>query len=156
MIVPATCIYSLWRFAQNSWDMGPWNKHHYFRFYKLGVGKVIRDGPLEITGGGETVPPQKIPARETCLKKILQALIPHNNKLYALEKDYCRQAGFFKKILHQNFSFSWKSLKSRVLNLSKNRSRNNKENSVSDQSVYPISRTIRVFFHGVIKDVSAV
>ena len=29
------------RIAQNSWDMSPWNKHHYFRFYKLGVGKVI-------------------------------------------------------------------------------------------------------------------
>ena len=41
MIVPATCIYSVWRFTQNSWDMSPWNKHHYFRFYKLGVGKVI-------------------------------------------------------------------------------------------------------------------
>ena len=34
-----------------------------------GFTNVIRDGPLEITGGGETVPPQKIPARETCLKK---------------------------------------------------------------------------------------
>ena len=103
MIVPATYIYSVSRFAQISWDMGPWNKHRYFRFYKLGVGKVRRDGPSEITGGGETVPPQKIPARETCLKKILQALIPNNNKLYALEKDYCRQAGFLKKFLHQNF-----------------------------------------------------
>ena len=41
MIVPATCIYSVWRFTQNSWDMSPWNKHHYFRFYKLGVGKVL-------------------------------------------------------------------------------------------------------------------
>ena len=69
----------------------------------MGVGKVLRDGPLEITGGGETVAPQKIPARETCLKKILQALIPKNNKLYALEKDYYRQAGFLKKFLHQNF-----------------------------------------------------
>ena len=41
MIGPATWTYSVWRFAQNSWDMSPWNKHHYFRFYKLGVGKVI-------------------------------------------------------------------------------------------------------------------
>ena len=41
MIVAATCICSVWRIAQNSWDMSPWNKHHYFRFYKLGVGKVI-------------------------------------------------------------------------------------------------------------------
>ena len=24
-----------------TWDMSPWNKHHYFRFCKLGVGKVI-------------------------------------------------------------------------------------------------------------------
>ena len=40
-IVPATCVYSVWRFAKNSRDMSPWNKHHYFRFYKLGVGKVI-------------------------------------------------------------------------------------------------------------------
>ena len=68
-----------------------------------GFTNVIRDGPLEITGGGETVPPQKIPARETCLKKILQAVIPKNNKLYALEKDSCRQAGFLKKFLQQNF-----------------------------------------------------
>ena len=75
--------------------MGRWNKHHYLGFYKLGVGKVIRDGPVEITGGGETVPRKKIPARETCLKEILQAVIPENNKLlYALEKDSCRQAGF--------------------------------------------------------------
>ena len=43
----STCIYSVWTFAQNSWDMGPWNRHHYFRFYKLGVGKEITDGPLE-------------------------------------------------------------------------------------------------------------
>ena len=41
MIVAATRICSVWRIAQNSWDMSPWNKHHYFRFYKLGVGKVI-------------------------------------------------------------------------------------------------------------------
>ena len=41
IIVAATCICSVWRIAQNSWDMSPWNKHHYFRFYKLGVGKVI-------------------------------------------------------------------------------------------------------------------
>ena len=41
MILPATCVYSVCRFAQNSWDIRPWNKHHYFRFYKLGVGKAI-------------------------------------------------------------------------------------------------------------------
>ena len=41
----------------------------------------------------------------------------------------------------------------RVLALNKG---NSKENSVSDQSVYPISRKIRVFFHGVTEDVSAV
>ena len=40
MIVPATCIYSVWR-THEAWDMSPWNKHHYFRFCKLGVGKVI-------------------------------------------------------------------------------------------------------------------
>ena len=49
MIVPATCIYSVWRFTQNSWDMSPWNKHHYFRFYKLGVGKVINRLNLSCT-----------------------------------------------------------------------------------------------------------
>ena len=49
MIVPATCIYSVWRFAQNSWDMGPWNKHHYFRFYKLDVGEVINRPILSCT-----------------------------------------------------------------------------------------------------------
>ena len=49
MIVPATCIYSVWRFAQNSWDMSPWNKHHYFRFYKLGVSKVINRRILSCT-----------------------------------------------------------------------------------------------------------
>ena len=67
---------------------------------------------MEITGGGETVHPQKIPARETCLKKILQAVIPKNDKLYALEKDSCRQddddddddeEGFLKKFLLQDF-----------------------------------------------------
>ena len=40
-MVLATCIYRVGRFAQNSWDRSPWNKHHYFRFYKLGFGKVI-------------------------------------------------------------------------------------------------------------------
>ena len=35
---------------------------------------VLRDGPLEITGGGVTIPPspppkKKIHAKETCLKK---------------------------------------------------------------------------------------
>ena len=49
MIVPATCIYSVWRFAQNSWDKSPWNKHHYFRFYKLGVSKVINRRILSCT-----------------------------------------------------------------------------------------------------------
>ena len=49
MIVPATCIYSVWRFTQNSWDMSPWNKHHYFRFYKLGVSKVINKLILSCT-----------------------------------------------------------------------------------------------------------
>ena len=33
------------------------------------VDLLIREGPLEITGGGVTIPPKKIPARETCLKK---------------------------------------------------------------------------------------
>ena len=41
MIVPATYIYSVSTFAQNSLDMSPWSKHHYFRFYKLDVAKVI-------------------------------------------------------------------------------------------------------------------
>ena len=41
MIVPATYIYSVLTFAQNSLDMSPWSKHHYFRFYKLDVAKVI-------------------------------------------------------------------------------------------------------------------
>ena len=41
MIVPATCIYSVWRFALNSLDMSPWYKYYYFQFYKLGIGKVI-------------------------------------------------------------------------------------------------------------------
>ena len=39
--------------------MGASNKHHYFRFYKFGYGKVIREEPLEITGGGETVPAKR-------------------------------------------------------------------------------------------------
>ena len=29
----------------------------------------LRNGPLEITGGGVTIPPKTIPARETCLKE---------------------------------------------------------------------------------------
>ena len=49
MIVPATCIYSVWRFAQNSWDISRWNKHRYFRFYKLSVGKVINIFNLSCT-----------------------------------------------------------------------------------------------------------
>ena len=49
MIVPATFIYSVWRLAQNSWDMSPWNEHHYFQFYKLGVGKVINRLNLSCT-----------------------------------------------------------------------------------------------------------
>ena len=49
MIVPATCVYSVWKFAQNSWDVSPWYKHHYFWFYKLGVGKVINRFNLSCT-----------------------------------------------------------------------------------------------------------
>ena len=29
----------------------------------------LRDGQLELTGGGVTISPKKIPTRETCLKK---------------------------------------------------------------------------------------
>ena len=47
--VPAKSIYSVWRLAQNSWDMSPWNEHHYFQFYKLGVGKVINRFHLPCT-----------------------------------------------------------------------------------------------------------
>ena len=43
----------------------------------------VRDGPLEITagrggggGGGGDFSPKIIPARETCLKKILQVVVP--------------------------------------------------------------------------------
>ena len=61
----------------------------------MGVGKVIRDGPLEVTGGGETVPPKKLPARETCLKDILQAVIPKNSP----RKRFLQTSGLFKKIL---------------------------------------------------------
>ena len=49
MIVPVTFIYSVWRLAQNSWDMSPWNEHHYFQFYKLGVCKVINRLSLSCT-----------------------------------------------------------------------------------------------------------
>ena len=49
MIVPAKSIYSVWRLAQNSWDMSSWNEHHYFQFYKLGVGKVINRFNLSCT-----------------------------------------------------------------------------------------------------------
>ena len=49
MIVPATCIYSVWRFAQNSWDMSPWYKYYYFLSHKLGVGKVINRLNLSCT-----------------------------------------------------------------------------------------------------------
>ena len=41
----------------------------------------------------------------------------------------------------------------RVLILSKG---NSKENSVSEEGVYLIFQTVRVFFHGVIEDESAV
>ena len=49
MIVPATCIYSVWGFPQNSWDMSLWNRRPYFRFYKLGVGEVINRLSLSCT-----------------------------------------------------------------------------------------------------------
>ena len=46
--------------------------------------------------------PKKIPARKTCLKKILQAVIPKNNKSYALEK-FLQTSEIFKKIRAPKF-----------------------------------------------------
>ena len=61
-------------------------KGHLLSFFIL-ILSLKRDGPLEITGGGVTIP-KKIPARETCLKRILQAVIPESNKTYALESNF--------------------------------------------------------------------
>ena len=52
---------------------------------------------------GRQFPHKKFLQGKRVEKKILQAVIPKNSKLYALEKDSCRQEGFLKKFLHQNF-----------------------------------------------------
>ena len=46
----------------------------------------IRAGPLEKTGGGVTVPQKNSCKGNLSLKKLLQVVIPKNNKSYALEK----------------------------------------------------------------------
>ena len=49
---------------------------------------------------GVTIPPKKVPARETCLKQILQAVIPKNNKSNDLEKIPADKRAFKKKFMH--------------------------------------------------------
>ena len=48
-------------------------KRHFLFFFFFFFDELPRDGPLEKTGGGVTIPPalppRKIPARESCLKK---------------------------------------------------------------------------------------
>ena len=63
----------------------------------------IRAGPLEKTGGGVTIPQKHSCKGNLSLKKLLQVVIPKNNKSYALEKNSCRQAGLKKKFMHQKF-----------------------------------------------------
>ena len=46
----------------------------------------IRAGPLEKTGGGVTIPQKNSCKGNLSLKKLLQVVIPKNNKSYALEK----------------------------------------------------------------------
>ena len=66
-----------------------------------GFTNVIRDGPFNRRWGDSS--PTKNSCKGNVSKKNLQAVIPKNSKLYALEKDSCRQEGFLKKFLHQNF-----------------------------------------------------
>ena len=46
----------------------------------------IRAGPLEKTRGGVTIPQKNSCKGNLSLKKLLQVVIPKNNKSYALEK----------------------------------------------------------------------
>ena len=46
----------------------------------------IRAGPLEKTGGGVTIPRKNSCKGNLSLKKLLQVVIPKNNKSYAVEK----------------------------------------------------------------------
>ena len=68
-----------------------------------GYNLLTRDGPLEITGGGVTIPKQKFLQGKLLFKKILQAVIPKNNKSYALEKKFLQTSGLLKKLIHQTF-----------------------------------------------------
>ena len=53
---------------------GDWETGKMYLLCKRGF---VRDGPLEIAGGGGVTFTKKIPARETCLKKIfLEAVMP--------------------------------------------------------------------------------
>ena len=45
----------------------------------------IRVGPLEKTGGGLTIPQKNSWKGNLSLKKLLQVVIPKNNKSYAVE-----------------------------------------------------------------------
>ena len=150
------CIYSVWRFAQNSWDRSPWNKHHYFRFYKLGLGKVINRLILSCT------PLTTVPSRLFCFnqKSRVEEILGLSIKCFVINREiglegveknkgwaqairkphspHCAQMPHPRD--NSRLSFSWKSLKllvhawitqeSPILNR-----RNSKENSVSDQSV---------------------
>ena len=62
----------------------------------------IRAGPLEKTGGGVTIPQKNSCKGNLSLKKLLQAVIPKNNKSYALEKIPADRRAL-KKFMHQTF-----------------------------------------------------
>ena len=57
------------------------------------VDLLIREGPLEITGCGVTIPKKK--KKKFLSKKIVQAVIPKNSKSYALEKKFLQTSRLF-------------------------------------------------------------
>ena len=63
----------------------------------------IRAGPLEKTGGGVTIPQKNSCKGNLSLKKLLQVVIPKNNKSYALEKIPADRRALKKKFMHQKF-----------------------------------------------------
>ena len=64
----------------------------------------IRAGPLEKTGGGVTIPQKNSCKGNLSLKKLLQVVIPKNNKSYALEKIPADKRALKKNSCTENFS----------------------------------------------------
>ena len=64
----------------------------------------IRAGPLEKTGGGVRIPQKNSCKGNLSLKKLLQVVIPKNNKSYALEKIPADRRALKKNSCTKNFS----------------------------------------------------